>query len=70
MNNDLNWLTLGIEMAESAMDAHEGYLPNFTIGYDFMLENPECFGREEWPGDMPKDAPVAFRIGYYARVSQ
>ena len=39
----LNWTKLGRELRQSAMDAHNGELPDVRLAYAFLLDNPECF---------------------------
>ena len=61
-----DWSALGIELRQSALDAHEGVLPAASIAYDFLLANPECFGRgDRWPEDMPARPPPELAAAYY-----
>lgn len=63
----LNWTQLGRELRQAADDAHGGHehAPNIDIAYLFLLENPECFGYEEWPSDMPQQANIELIYAYY-----
>ena len=54
---NLDWQRLGVALRACALDAHEGELPPVDIAYSFLLENPECFGQNEWPYDWPTDMP-------------
>lgn len=38
--------------------------PTIDQAYMFLLDNPECFGYEEWPADMPQAAPEELRRAY------
>jgi hypothetical protein len=58
------WWKLGKELRESAMDAHDGDVPAVGIAYGFLLDNPECFGFEEWPENMPQSAPESLTWTY------
>ena len=51
--SELNWTKLGHELRVAALDAHEGELPIVDEAYKFLLSNPECFGYEEWPANIP-----------------
>ena len=64
--NTMDWTKLGWELRESALDAHDGELPSINIAYSFLLENPECFGREDWPEDMPQEPNIELIAAYYA----
>lgn len=61
----LDWTRLGTELRASALDAHNGELPPIGISYTFLLDNPECFGREEWPADMPGEPTVQLIAAYF-----
>jgi hypothetical protein len=61
----LDWFALGEELRASALDAHEGQLPDVDFAYSFLLDNPECFDQEEWPDDMPKYPPSNLIVSYY-----
>lgn len=39
----MNWNKLGQQVRESAMDAHDGELPELYIAYSFFLDNPHIF---------------------------
>lgn len=56
---------LGAALRGSARDAHQGDLPHIDIAYLFLRDNPECFGEEDWPADMPEDPPAELVIAYY-----
>lgn len=60
-----DWYSLGIELREATLDAHAGELIDSDNAYAFLLENPECFGREEWPSPMPQRPPTALLAGYH-----
>lgn len=60
----LDWAMLGRELRASAGDAHEGNTPSLDFAYSFLLDNPECFGYEEWPADMPAVAPEELQRTY------
>lgn len=60
----LDWAKLGKALRESADDAHENDTPSLDLSYSFLIDNPECFGYEEWPADMPATAPEAMCIAY------
>jgi hypothetical protein len=53
--NTLDWARLGAELRVSAKDAHDGNLPPVEMAYGFLVANPECFGFEEWPADLPAE---------------
>jgi hypothetical protein len=62
----LDWTALGTALRGSAMDAHDGELPNVSIAYQFLLDNPECFtDGDSWPDDMPNEALVELIAAYY-----
>ena len=61
----LNWRDLGHQLRQSALDAHNGTLPPVTVAYFFLLDNPECFGVEEWPDTMPRDPNIELIAAYY-----
>lgn len=75
----LNWTELGRELRQSAMDAHDGELPDVGRAYAFLLDNPECFSQSEWPAtainecvyewpaDMPSEPNIELIAAYYAR---
>ena len=62
----LDWSKLGEALRCSAEDAF-GPLEHPSIGdaYQFLVENPECFGQEEWPADMPEFPPIELVTAYY-----
>ncbi len=62
---ELNWTKLGADLRRSADDAHNDETPGFEIAYAFMLENPECFGFQDWPADMPALPPLELIAAYY-----
>jgi hypothetical protein len=63
----LNWSALGAELRGAAIDAMGAdHLPSVETAYDFLLANPECFGREEWPAGMPDAPGIALIAAYYA----
>ena len=39
--------------------------PHVDVAYSFLLENPECFGFEEWAADMPREANIELIASYY-----
>lgn len=59
------WFDLGRELRVSADGAHERKTPDVQIAYSFLCDNPECFGFEKWPEDMPNEAPIELIAGYY-----
>jgi hypothetical protein len=61
----LDWQELGAEARTAALDAHDGKLPPADYAFAFVLENPECFGQDEWPAEMPPEAPIEFIAAYY-----
>ncbi len=61
---ELDFFALGKELRESADDAHEGETPSLDLAYSFLTDNPECFGYEEWPSDMPETAPEELQRSY------
>jgi hypothetical protein len=62
--NELDWAKLGRELRAGADEAHENDTPSLDIAWDFLLENPECFGYDQWPSNMPKYAPEALQRAY------
>jgi hypothetical protein len=70
---DLNWTALGKEARASVDDADLRLTddPNDTRpicvreAYSFLLNNPECFGREDWPAEMPQEPNIEFIAAYY-----
>ena len=62
--NNLDYTALGRELRASADAAHEGNTPSIDLAYSFLLDNPECFGHDEWPEDMPKTAPEELQRVY------
>ena len=63
--NTIDWAKMGYELRDSALDAHDGILPHLDIAWAFLRENPECFGFEEWPVDIPADAPPELAAAYF-----
>jgi hypothetical protein len=62
----LNWTVLGRELREAAEDAHRPEQPPpVDFAYTFLLENPACFGYNEWPEDMPDDPNIELIAAYY-----
>ena len=66
----IDFTKLGQDARVSADDAHEGDTPSVSLAYSFVLDNPECFMgstdvNDQWPEDMPTEAPLAFIEGYY-----
>ncbi len=62
---ELDFEKLGTELRQSADDAHDMETPPVHFAWDFLIENPECFGWDEWPADMPQAPPEAAIDGYY-----
>ncbi len=61
-----DWTKLGSALRASALDAHDGELPNVRIAYMFLLDNPECFtDDDEWPADMPQEPNIELIAAYY-----
>jgi hypothetical protein len=60
----MDWTKLGRELRQFADDAHDGSTPSVDIAYEFLLNNPECFGCEEWPADMPAEPPIELIAAY------
>jgi hypothetical protein len=64
--NKINWTRLGRELRQSAMDAHgREHFPSVNVAYAFLMENPECFGYDEWPADMPAEPNIELIAAYY-----
>lgn len=61
-------LKLGRELWQAAKDAHGADMPTAEMAYQFLLDNPECFGCEEWPEDMPSEAPEALVAAFYSEA--
>ncbi len=61
---DWDWAELGRLLREIADDAHE-ITPDVRISYSFLLDNPECFGWQEWPADMPQEPNIELIAAYY-----
>ena len=40
---NIDWRNIGAMLRRSAMDAHNGELPSFTVAWSFLQDNPECF---------------------------
>jgi hypothetical protein len=70
--NVLNWHALGLKLRVSAESAHGlnvgGEMPNVALAYSFLLDNPECFGFEEWPADMPGEPNVDLACAYHGNA--
>lgn len=62
----INWFEMGVLLREATLDAHENELIAVDDAYCFFIENPECFGREDWPAAMPPRAPQALKRGYHS----
>ncbi len=62
---ELDWTKFGLALRASADDAHDGDTPSVDIAYSFLLDNPECFGYEEWPADMPQQPNIQLIAAYY-----
>lgn len=56
----LDWEFLGIRLRETAdlMEENSGVALSSSDAYRFMIENPEAFGREGWPDNMPESEPA------------
>ena len=65
MSSNINWTDIGHCLRECAMDAHEGWLPPLAVAWDFLLDNPPAFVGEEWPDNMPDEAPLELIAAYY-----
>jgi hypothetical protein len=65
----LNWTELGVELRAAARDAGFAPVPTVFLAYSFLLENPECFGRESWPDDMPAEPNIELIAAYYGRTN-
>jgi hypothetical protein len=65
-----DWAKLGRELRQNAEDVHAGmgFIPSASFAYQFLLDNPECFGCEEWPEDMPSEAPEALVTAFYSEA--
>jgi hypothetical protein len=63
-----DWTRLGAELRASALDAHDGNLPPVEMSYDFLMANPECFGFEEWPADLPAEPNIELVAAYFGRT--
>lgn len=69
MQTNLDWTKLGQALRAGATDAH-GYLPSIEIAYAFLLDNPECFiDGDEWPAEMPTEAPRGLIDAYLGVVA-
>lgn len=65
--SEQDWWKFGVLLREATLDAWDGELIDSSIAYEFLLENPECFGRDdEWPENMPKVPPPALVDGYHS----
>ena len=64
----INWSDIGKELRTGADDAHEGVTPDIRIAYSFLLDNPECFGFEEWPEDMPQRPNIELIAAYFGDI--
>ena len=61
----LDWSALGAALRQSAMDVHDGKLPDVGVAYSFLRDNPECFLGEDTTWHMPAEPPLAFRLAYH-----
>jgi len=64
---ELDWTRLGRELRESTEDCFRGSdfgVPPPDEAYEFLLENPEAFGYDEWPPDMPHEANIELIAAY------
>lgn len=66
--NQINWTELGAQLRKSAEDAHAGDIPSVELAYDFLLDNPECFGFDDWPAEMPTEPNIELIAAYYRAV--
>jgi hypothetical protein len=65
----LDWTALGHELRKTAADVHAPEdMPDADFAYQFLLDNPECFGCEEWPEDMPQEANIELIAAYYGAI--
>lgn len=62
----LDWKELGIALRQAADDAHDSKTPPVTLSYQFLLDNPECFGREQWPAGMPQEPNIELIAAYHS----
>lgn len=62
--SDIDWRKLGEALRENATEAFGATMPPLDSAYTFLLDNPECFGYEEWPADMPQTAPEELQRAY------
>lgn len=64
--NEIDWTKLGQALRESALDAHNGELPNVEVAYGFLVDNPECFKGDDadWPVDMPVEPNIELIAAY------
>lgn len=68
-----DWSALGKLARESVDDADLRLTddPNETRpldvreAYSFLCDNPECFGFEDWPADLPQEPNIKFIAAYY-----
>ena len=63
---DQDWRQFGQLLRESTLDAFDGELIDSDAAYEYLLENPESFGREDWPKNMPTRPPRALVDGYHS----
>jgi hypothetical protein len=61
----MDWFNLGRELRQSADSAHEGDTPAVQLAYDFLRDNPECFGFDEWPEPLPVHPPADLVLAYF-----
>jgi hypothetical protein len=62
----VSWTKLGAELRASSNDmSGTNPIPSVDTAYAFLLENPECFGFEEWPQDMPGEPNIELIWAYY-----
>ena len=71
---NIDWRNIGAMLRRSAMDAHNGELPSFTVAWSFLQDNPECFfdcaeGDSEYLNDFPCHGSAEMSLivhAYYA----
>ena len=68
---ELNWTKLGRELRTAAIDAlGQAEKPGVHFAYSFLVENPECFGQEDWPADMPVEPNIELIAAYYGAYEE
>ena len=59
----LDWPALG-----RTLHAAGDIFPPVAIAYEFLLDNPDRFGHDQWPDNMPANPPAELIAAYEAEV--